>query len=98
MLLSAAFSGVQMADDLLERMRQNPQAGWSIDDVARVCREHGISCAAPHGGGSHYGVFSMRMDHITTVPFRRPVKPIHIRRVVRFLDLVRFLELVWNPT
>jgi hypothetical protein len=71
MLHSTAFSGERMADDLLERMRQNLQAGWTIDDVARVCREHGISCAAPHSGGSHYRVFDKRMDHIMTVPFRR---------------------------
>jgi hypothetical protein len=38
----------------LEDMRNNPRGDWRIEDVETVCREHGILCSAPRGGGSHY--------------------------------------------
>ncbi|MGX9426405.1 MULTISPECIES: type II toxin-antitoxin system HicA family toxin [Bradyrhizobium] len=85
-----------MVDDLLDRMRRNPQAGWTIEDVEKLCQQYNVSCEAARGSGSHYRLFGKRLDHIMTVPSGRSVKPIHIRRVVRFLDLVRFLELIWH--
>jgi hypothetical protein len=60
-------------------MRRNPQADW---------------CEAPRGGGSHYMVFHRRIDHIMTVPFKRPIKPAYIRRVVRFLPNAALSELL----
>jgi hypothetical protein len=81
----------QAMADLLEDMRRNPQGNWSINDVARVCAQHGLKCAAPRGGGSHYKVSHERMPHILTVPFRRPIKAIYIRALVGFIDRVRKL-------
>ncbi len=78
--------------DLLEQMRRNPQGDWSIKDVEKVCSQNGVSCEAPRGGGSHYKVFHRRIDHIQTVPFNRPIKAVYIKRVVRFIDVVRKLE------
>jgi len=40
----------------LDRMRANPAADWTIDDVATLCREHVIRCTPPSGGGSHWKV------------------------------------------
>ena len=78
-----------MAIDLLDRMRSNPAADWSIADIARVCRERGVSCAPPTGGGSHYKISYASRNEILTVPFRRPIKPVYIRKLVRFIDAVR---------
>jgi hypothetical protein len=78
--------------DLLEEMRRNPQGNWTIKDVERVCVEYGVSCTAPRGGGSHYKVSHKRIDHIQTVPFKRPIKAIYIRKVVRFIEVVRKLK------
>lgn len=78
--------------DLLEQMRRNPQGNWTIKDVERVCAEHGVSCKAPTGGGSHYKVSFKRITHIQTIPFKRPIKPVYIRRLVVFFDLVRTLK------
>lgn len=76
---------------LLEQMRRNPQGDWTIKDVERVCAEHAVICNAPTGGGSHYKVSFRRISHIQTIPFKRPIKPVYIRRLVLFLDLVRTL-------
>jgi hypothetical protein len=43
------------AADLLERMRANPQADWTIADIERVCRACELTITPPRRG-SHYKV------------------------------------------
>lgn len=73
----------------LERMRANPLADWRIDDIESVCKEFGISCEPPRGGSSHFKISHRSMRDILTIPFKRPIKPIYIRRLVQFVDTVR---------
>jgi antitoxin HicB len=73
----------------LDRMRANPAADWSMDDVLSLCHEHGIRCNPPSGGGSHWKVSELTQRDILTIPNRRPVKAIYIRRLVRFVELVK---------
>ena len=68
---------------LLERMRQNPVANWTIADVTIVCRQHDIHCAAARGGGSHYKVAHREIAEKLTIPYKRPIKPIYIRKRFR---------------
>ena len=75
--------------DLLEKMTRNPAGDWSIRDVETLCRANGIKCAPPYGGGSHYKVSHVSQREILTVPFRRPIKPVYIRKLVRFVRTVR---------
>lgn len=70
----------------LDQMRRNPRGDWSIHDVAAVCREAGIRCEPPRSGGSHYKVFHANLPQILTVPFKRPIKPVYIRKLVAFID------------
>ena len=72
----------------LDRMRANPASDWKIADVEAVCREHGVRCMPPTGGGSHYKVSDASQRDILTIPSRRPVKPIYIRKLVRFIETV----------
>jgi len=74
--------------DILQRMKRNPAGDWSIQDVERVCRENGVSCRSPTGGGSHYKVSHPSQREILTVPFRRPIKPVYIRMLTRFIERV----------
>jgi hypothetical protein len=62
---------------------------WSIADVERICRAYGVRCTSPSGGGSHYKISHPSQREILTVPFRRPIKPVYIRKLVRFVDAVR---------
>ena len=73
----------------LERMRRNPAADWTIEDIEAVCREHAILCEPARGGGSHYKVAHPAMRAKLTIPFKRPIKPVYIRRLVAFIDAVR---------
>jgi hypothetical protein len=72
----------------LEEMRNDPRGDWRIEDVDTVCREYGILCSAPRGGGSHYKVAHPRMAEKLTIPYKRPIKPVYIRKLVVFVDAV----------
>ena len=75
------------AGKLLDRMRANPR-DWRIEDVAAVCRVFGVVCSPP-GRGSHYKIGHASISTILTIPARRPIKPVYIRDLVRFIDHLR---------
>jgi hypothetical protein len=74
-----------MAHPVLDQMARNPAAGWKIADVELVCRAEGATCSPPRGGGSHYKVSKPGKREILTIPFKRPIKPVYIRKLVAFL-------------
>lgn len=71
---------------LLERMRGNPR-DWRIEDVATVCLAFGLTCTPPRKG-SHYKIKHESQAEILTVPAHRPIKPVYIADLVRFVDAV----------
>jgi hypothetical protein len=73
-------------EKLLERMRANPR-DWRIEDVEAVCTAFGIACTPPRKG-SHYKVKHESRRDVLTVPARRPIKPVYIAELVRFVDAV----------
>ena len=74
--------------ETLDRMRRSPAADWTINDVVAVCVRHGVRCAPPSGGGSHYKVSYTSLQDTLTIPRARPVKPMYIRRLVEFIEAV----------
>jgi hypothetical protein len=72
----------------LEQMRANPAGDWSIADVRAVCNAHGVTLREP-SNGSHYKVLHESSQDILTVPARRPIKAIYIKKLVKFIDAVR---------
>ncbi|HZC37834.1 MAG TPA: type II toxin-antitoxin system HicA family toxin [Sphingomicrobium sp.] len=73
-------------EKLLARMRANPR-DWRIEDIETLCRNFGLAFDRP-SGGSHYGISDRTQTAHLTVPFARPIKPIYIRHLVRFVDAV----------
>jgi hypothetical protein len=78
-------------DKRLIAMIDNPRGNWTIADVKALCRSFGISCAPPTGGGSHYKVAHPAMREKLTIPFKRPIKPVYIKKLVAFVEAVRKL-------
>jgi predicted RNA binding protein YcfA (HicA-like mRNA interferase family) len=71
----------------LERIRQNPN-NVLLDELRRVLEDYGFKYKQTVG--SHY-TFSYRLGGQTrlfVVPFRRPVKPIYIRRAIKLIDAI----------
>ena len=79
--------GSSQVSDILEKLRANP-IGWRIEDITIACATYGITCAKPKGG-SHYKISHPAKPEILTIPFKRPIKPIYVRKLVRFIDDVR---------
>lgn len=75
-----------MSKALLEAMRRNPVGDWTISDIEKLCRAFGATCSPPGGGGSHYKVSGKGSRLILTIPARRPVKAVYIRKLVSFID------------
>ena len=78
-----------MAQSRLDRMRASPAADWTIEDVEALCRDRAVRCAPPSGGGSQRKVSDPSQRDILTIPSRRPIKPVYIRRLVRLIELVK---------
>jgi predicted RNA binding protein YcfA (HicA-like mRNA interferase family) len=73
-----------MASERLELMRRNPAGDWRIGDVESLCREYGLSFR--FGKGSHVQLRHPAAREILTIPARRPIKPVYIRKLVRYID------------
>ena len=68
-------------------MRVNPR-DWRIEDVAALCSGFGVGCTPPRNG-SHYKIKHVAMASILTIPAHRPIKPVYIRELVKFIDTVQ---------
>lgn len=73
-------------DKLLERMRAN-RRDWRIEDIVRLCNAFGVACTAPKKG-SHYKMKHPSQEEILTIPAHRPIKPVYVADLVRFIERV----------
>ena len=76
----------------LEQMRRNPQGNLAINDIEKLCAEFDVICAPPRGGGSHYRVAHPKMIEKLTIPYKRPIKPIYIKKLVGFIDQLQSMS------
>ena len=74
------------ADKTLDRMRANPR-DWRIGTLEAVAAAHGVN-VRKHGG-SHVVFEHPSVPEALSVPARRPIKPVYIRRFVVLIDAVR---------
>ena len=74
------------AEKLLIRLRQNPAGDWTIRDIQRLCVRLGWQCLPPSGGGSQWKVTAPEEEAILTIPAKRPIKPVYIRRLLAMME------------
>jgi hypothetical protein len=79
---------MSQTDKLIVAMRRNPAGDWSIGDVQRLADHLGWTCLPPSGGGSHWKITAAGSDMILTVPAKRPIKAVYIRRLIALMDEV----------
>lgn len=70
---------------LLEQMRLNPKGDWDINAIRKLCDEYEIELQPPTRG-SHYVAISAYLIGHQTIPYKRPIKPIYIRKLVAMID------------
>ena len=72
-------------DKLLARMRANPR-DWRIEDLEALALHFGLSARKP--GGSHVIFFHPTVPEMLSVPARRPIKPVYVRRFIALIDQI----------
>ena len=70
---------------LLESMQASPKGDWTLNDVRRLARAHGLKLR--QRGTSHAVITNSRGHHLT-VPMHKPIKPVYIRRLVALIKEV----------
>jgi predicted RNA binding protein YcfA (HicA-like mRNA interferase family) len=73
---------VSRAAKTLRQMKANP-LDWRIENLQSVAEAFGLLWR--HTGGSHV-VFRHPTGAMLTVPARRPIKPVYIRKFVRLVE------------
>ena len=76
----------------LVAMKRDPRAGWTLDDVASLCRGLGIRCTLPGMERSHCVVSHRKIDGSLTLPARRPIKPVYVMLLVELVESVLDLK------
>lgn len=71
--------------ELLAKMKANARGDWVIRDVETLCRQAGLSCSPPKSG-SHYKVYSRHLAGTLTIPARRPIKPVYIKKLTSYAE------------
>ncbi len=74
------------AESKLQKMRLSPKADWRIDELRTVAKHFGFSVR--EGKGSHVVFSHANIPTALTVPSRRPIKPVYVRRFVNLVDEV----------
>jgi hypothetical protein len=74
-----------VAAGTLRKMRANPK-GWRIEDLQAVAAENFLEWRRPGRGGSHAIFSAASVREIVSVPSRRPIKPVYIRRFLALID------------
>ena len=73
-------------DKTVARMRNNPR-DWRIASLETVAVANGVNVRKT--GGSHVVFEHPDLIEALSVPAARPIKPIYIKRFVRFIDAIR---------
>ena len=70
------------ASKMLARMKANP-ADWRIENLLTIAAAFSVRSFRP--GGSH-AIFRHPNGAMLSVPARRPIKPVYIRKFVRLIE------------
>lgn len=81
------MSAVGLATSLVA-MKRDPRGGWTVDDVAGLCRGLGIRCVLPDADRCHCVVSHHQVEGLLTLPARRPIKPVYIMLLVQLIESV----------
>jgi hypothetical protein len=77
---------VARADRTLDRMRSKPR-DWRIATPESIAGAHGVNIRKP--GGRHAIFEHPAVAEVLSVPVRRPIKPVYVRRFVALIEAVR---------
>jgi len=71
---------------LFQKMRNNPR-DWRIDQLEAIAKQYGV-VVRKTGGGSHVIFDHSLWVDLLSVPARRPIKPVYIKKFVALIELL----------
>jgi len=71
----------------LQKMRKNP-TGWRIEELQAVAQENFVMWRRPGRGGSHVIFSAPGVREIVSVPAKRPIKAVYIKKFLALIDAV----------
>lgn len=71
----------------LQKMRKSP-TGWRIEELQAVAQENFVVWRRPGRGGSHVIFSAPGVREIVSVPAKRPIKPVYIKKFLALIDAV----------
>jgi predicted RNA binding protein YcfA (HicA-like mRNA interferase family) len=74
---------VTRREKTVARLRENPR-DWRIQDLETLAAAHGI--AVRKSGGSHVVFHHPAVPFALTVPARRKIKPVYVKKFIELLD------------
>jgi hypothetical protein len=69
----------------LEKMRKN-QSGWRIEELQSVADASRVEWRRPGRGGSHVVFSAPGVREIVSVPAKRPIKPVYVRKLLALIE------------
>jgi hypothetical protein len=73
-------------------MRRNPKGDWRIEQLDTVARAYEVNVRT--GRGSHVIFEHPKVVRALSVPARRPIKPVYVRRFVALIEDIEAIEAV----
>lgn len=61
-------------------------------DLDKVLKDFGYVCRQPKGGSSHYVYTKSGKAEIITVPKKKPVKEVYVRKIISILNLEEYCD------
>lgn len=74
-------------EKLLERMRRNPRDDWKMENLLTIARR--LKIEVRNSDGSHHVFSHPAVEEDVTVPYKRPIKPIYIKKFLALVDAVK---------
>lgn len=76
---------MKKSQKLLEKMRRNP-CDWRIEQLETIARHYNINVRK--SGGSHVVFDHPKWIELLSVPARRPIKPIYIKKWLSLIEIL----------
>ena len=78
-------------EKMLIKMSRNP-IGWQIVNIENIAKQYSIKVRK--SGGSHVTFSHISLHTILTIPARRPIKPIYIKKFLKMLEELNYEQSV----
>jgi len=74
-------------EKLLERMGRNPYGDWTMDNLLTIARR--LNIEVRNSDGSHHVFSYPGVEEDVTVPFKRPIKAVYIKKFLALVGAVK---------